>query len=581
MITDFSTGASHEPVASCATAFACLLRLGGHAGSDGKGGAVSCHGIVEGDSLPLSRLVELAGELGLEAEYARSDWQGLQTIGFKHSIFALLKNTNLVVLTGAVGSGGEALAVWDPLDRHDRVHFVPREKFEAVWTGEMVIITKEFLQTSESPKTLDFCWITPAGLQLLGKKSANRQRTKLFHRATENAGGEHIAGARNSRQHPDAVLACNSSGKLADAAGTAMEDASRPPVPALTGRGEWRRVSRLYLGAAVILAIGITGLFLLRDPAGDIFAIAINAATKASEEVANSGSSTDQGSTKGADRLPQNAPRLRAANAIFSPPSVPNTALTQPSPMDMRSHQAAVRVEAAMNSAPRSATASLLPSALAEPPPELASCAPALSDHPAAGVAGIPSGSTAETNSGFATASPATSPPPATASAPAGSNPEATSGMPLAAAAPEASATAAPATPPNDPAPTIIPAANAAPAGSSAPAATAASTQAKSSPVESSAEPRFSAAEIAALLARGDALLSTGDVTSARLFYQRAADAGAGLAAVRLGETFDPAFLDRARFRGARGDPGQAVSWYRRARDLGVADAEFLLKALQ
>jgi len=94
-------------------------------------------------------------------------------------------------------------------------------------------------------------------------------------------------------------------------------------------------------------------------------------------------------------------------------------------------------------------------------------------------------------------------------------------------------------------------------------------------------EPRFSAVEIATLLARGDALLSTGDVTSARLFYQRAADAGAGLAAVRLGETFDPAFLDRAHFRGARGDSGQAVSWYRRARDLGVTDAEALLKAIQ
>jgi TPR repeat protein len=53
------------------------------------------------------------------------------------------------------------------------------------------------------------------------------------------------------------------------------------------------------------------------------------------------------------------------------------------------------------------------------------------------------------------------------------------------------------------------------------------------------------------------------------------------LAAIRLGETFDPVFLGRAHVRGARGDPGQAVSWYRRARDLGVADAEVLLKALQ
>src|SRR5262249_37559284 len=75
----------------------------------------------------------------------------------------------------------------------------------------------------------------------------------------------------------------------------------------------------------------------------------------------------------------------------------------------------------------------------------------------------------------------------------------------------------------------------------------------------------------AEFLARGDSLLSVGDVASARLFYERAVDAGTGLAAVRLGETFDPLFLDRARLRGVRGDPGAALFWYRRARDLGAA----------
>ncbi len=83
------------------------------------------------------------------------------------------------------------------------------------------------------------------------------------------------------------------------------------------------------------------------------------------------------------------------------------------------------------------------------------------------------------------------------------------------------------------------------------------------------------------MLARGDKLLSTGDVTSARLFYQRAADGGAGLAAIRLGETYDPIFLDRAKLRGVRADLGAALSWYRRARELGATDAEVLLKALE
>ena len=42
-----------------------------------------------------------------------------------------------------------------------------------------------------------------------------------------------------------------------------------------------------------------------------------------------------------------------------------------------------------------------------------------------------------------------------------------------------------------------------------------------------------------------------------------------------------PFFLDRVRLRGVRGDPGAALFWYRRARDLGAADAEVLMKALE
>jgi Peptidase C39 family len=90
-----------------------------------------------------------------------------------------------------------------------------------------------------------------------------------------------------------------------------------------------------------------------------------------------------------------------------------------------------------------------------------------------------------------------------------------------------------------------------------------------------------SAAALAALLARGDVLFSKGDLLAARLFWERAADGGNGQAALRLGETFDPVFLDRAHLRGARGDWSMALSWYRRARDLGVPEAEILLQSLE
>jgi hypothetical protein len=88
-------------------------------------------------------------------------------------------------------------------------------------------------------------------------------------------------------------------------------------------------------------------------------------------------------------------------------------------------------------------------------------------------------------------------------------------------------------------------------------------------------------AEIAALVTRGDDFLKSGDVASARLFYERAADAGDGPAALRLGATFDPGVLARAGIRGIPGDPAQASLWYRRARDLGEAAAAERLKSLE
>jgi hypothetical protein len=89
----------------------------------------------------------------------------------------------------------------------------------------------------------------------------------------------------------------------------------------------------------------------------------------------------------------------------------------------------------------------------------------------------------------------------------------------------------------------------------------------------------LSAGEIAGLLARGDAFLGTGDITSARLFYERAAEAGSGLAALRLGRTFDPAYPVRAGSRFAA-DPAKALLWYQRARELGIGEAAQRIQAL-
>ena len=110
--------------------------------------------------------------------------------------------------------------------------------------------------------------------------------------------------------------------------------------------------------------------------------------------------------------------------------------------------------------------------------------------------------------------------------------------------------------------------------------------QAEPAPGSSAAVPtpegaaRLSVGQITELLTRGDTFLHAGDVASARLFYERAADAGDRQAAMRMGATFDPAFLGRVGLR-TRGDPAKALSWYRHALDLGAPKTDRQTQSLE
>jgi hypothetical protein len=92
--------------------------------------------------------------------------------------------------------------------------------------------------------------------------------------------------------------------------------------------------------------------------------------------------------------------------------------------------------------------------------------------------------------------------------------------------------------------------------------------------------PKLTSDEVKTLVARGDLMLGSGDVTSARLFYERAANAPDARAALRLGESYDPAFLAAARLNRVAGSVPLAAQWYQRAAELGAPEADTLLRAL-
>jgi TPR repeat protein len=103
------------------------------------------------------------------------------------------------------------------------------------------------------------------------------------------------------------------------------------------------------------------------------------------------------------------------------------------------------------------------------------------------------------------------------------------------------------------------------------------------SPSSALRPPASAAPEIAAKMKIGAELMATGDVTAARMMFERAAEAGEATAAFALAETYDPAVLRRLRLRGGISpDVALARRWYEKARDLGsIAAPERIVRLTQ
>jgi hypothetical protein len=76
-------------------------------------------------------------------------------------------------------------------------------------------------------------------------------------------------------------------------------------------------------------------------------------------------------------------------------------------------------------------------------------------------------------------------------------------------------------------------------------------------------------------------MIDVGYFAGARAYFKRAAEAGSGEAALELGATYDPDFIEQIGAQGIKADPAEARVWYERAKQLGVEGAEAKLKALK
>ena len=99
-------------------------------------------------------------------------------------------------------------------------------------------------------------------------------------------------------------------------------------------------------------------------------------------------------------------------------------------------------------------------------------------------------------------------------------------------------------------------------------------------PITAQPTARLDGEAVVRLLARGDLLLDTGDFGAARELYKAAAEAGSAGAALKLGQTYDPAEVDRLGMTRKVADEALARRWYELAQSLGSTLAGDRLSAL-
>ena len=86
--------------------------------------------------------------------------------------------------------------------------------------------------------------------------------------------------------------------------------------------------------------------------------------------------------------------------------------------------------------------------------------------------------------------------------------------------------------------------------------------------------------EIKLLTSQGEQFAAAGDLVTARILLQRAAEAGDAAAAMALGATYDPNVLAKRGVVGINADVEKARSWYQKAERFGSPEASQRLSAL-
>ena len=83
------------------------------------------------------------------------------------------------------------------------------------------------------------------------------------------------------------------------------------------------------------------------------------------------------------------------------------------------------------------------------------------------------------------------------------------------------------------------------------------------------------------LIEHGKKMIAVGYFAGARAYFKRAAEAGSAQAALSVGATYDPVFIEQLGAQGIKPEPDQARIWYEQAKLLGLADPDAQIAELR
>jgi TPR repeat protein len=87
-------------------------------------------------------------------------------------------------------------------------------------------------------------------------------------------------------------------------------------------------------------------------------------------------------------------------------------------------------------------------------------------------------------------------------------------------------------------------------------------------------------AELQLLIRQGEQFVAAGDMVTARVVFQRAAETGDAGAAMALAATYDPLVLAKLGVLGVGADVDKARNWYLKAKEFGSQEAPRRLELL-